>query len=358
MADTVFENPDGFFIANSYEIAQIKVNKIDDRGAYSVRLYLLTSNNPDLRIGLLVGGGWWIPTFRQFYVMPYLEFPNRTECSGWWKEEGSWSGLIVADDKIPIGSGKTCSGYKSTKDAPPNRQPKDHQPCKSVRVEGYGCFRKCTEWYEDDSRGTYYIRKRSDAFSIYRYLNSAEYSKTRKQPTSTKQEPKGILQSNSSPNFAGSWKGTVDNQPIEMVLWPKPNKHDQFRGVVYLPKHDCLMPAYLNKYDDQFVINFGNFKATGFKNNCMLNVASIKGSYKNNFNGSGAVTIDYSSDVLNLNTRSLCLGKPIAGTKTQKEIIINFRKTPASAKMLEIINNYKDKGIGRPDAKFLSEIIE
>ena len=74
--------------------------------------------------GKLDLGGWWYPSFQQFNLQQYIDFKEKPRCSGWSKD-GSWSPVIVADNSIPIGGEQTCSGFRLTQDAPPNRKPAD-----------------------------------------------------------------------------------------------------------------------------------------------------------------------------------------------------------------------------------------
>ena len=160
--------------------------------------------------------------------------------------------------------------------------------------------------------------------------------------------------SSSKPMFAGSWKGTVENELIEIVLWSSQNNDSSFGGFAYAPKRDCLMYASVRKGVSLFSISFGYNSIITRENNCMLNPSD--GPYSRNpFEVYGYATVNENSGVLNLKaTKIYYLGKKtVDGEKN-----IEFKRTPISSKMLEIINsdNKENRTLGKPDAKLLSEM--
>ncbi|MDY6880199.1 MAG: tetratricopeptide repeat protein, partial [Thermodesulfobacteriota bacterium] len=179
----------------------------------------------------------------------------------------------------------------------------------------------------------------------------------------------GYIQSNekkmsqsdvSKPKFAGSWETIVDNQRIEMVLWDKPNKKEQFYGIVYAPNHDCIMVAHLGKHKGKWRLDFGCREASDRKNNCTSN---IKGLNKDFFGGFGAAAMDTASDELTLKSNYFLLGYFVAGNvitapdgkKIKTKIGLRFKRKSISNELLEILKFYKLSG-GNPDQKFLDEI--
>ncbi len=167
----------------------------------------------------------------------------------------------------------------------------------------------------------------------------------------------------------GSWKAVVDNQPIELVLWPVSQNNKTLKGYFYIPRHDCVMPASLVKDMDQSAARYGklgdlalragSYFAKDRKNNCALNTSDLNGRYKNTFQAGGYLTVDEKIDGLNFETTGFYLGKCIACSKSKtapKKMDIKFRKAPVSSEMLNIINTFESSFSGKPDPGFLSEI--
>ncbi len=153
--------------------------------------------------------------------------------------------------------------------------------------------------------------------------------------------------------FTGSWKAEIDNQPIEVVLWPNRQK-TSFVGYVYAPKHDCLMYANVKKYEGQLLLNFGEHNANDRVNNCKLNTDSLDEKYKTTFQGGAFITINEGMDVINFKTTSLYLGKRVATSSS--ELNVDFVREPVSEKLLNILKTYNNRILGMADEEFLIEI--
>jgi len=116
------------------------------------------------------------------------------------------------------------------------------------------------------------------------------------------------------------------------------------------------MNASLSQEKSLYILNIIKTKDITRANNCMKNTASLRGPYKDNFQGSGYMTVNRTNKTLEYDVLDFYMGRKINvdGKK------IEFKKSPVSSKMLEFINgNDKiNKRIGKPEPELLSEMMK
>ena len=83
-----------------------------------------------------------------------------------WNKNGSWTNPFTASNNLSIG-GKTYSGFKLTRPAPPARKPAEKM-CIRVNADE-NCNITCTKWeYTKRAKnGVYLVKSKKDAFKIY-----------------------------------------------------------------------------------------------------------------------------------------------------------------------------------------------
>lgn len=339
-------NPSGYYYVYDDGISHISATRSGNKDNYSINHVIVSHKEKTLRPGSRAAVGKWYPSYQQFYNKQYITIPNRTECNQAAPGSASWSSVIIADDKIPIGNGQVCSGYRFTGQAPFERQPSE-RICVRYNIDK-NCGTECTQWRKrDPNQKGYLVKRKSDAIKLYRHFNGI---------VSAPAPSQNSRQSNDSTHtFDDSWSATFDGQTFELVLWPVPKKTDQFRGFMYYPLHDCLMTANLNKYGDNFNLHFVKAGAIDREKNCMLN-NDFRGVYKHTFKGNGKAEFRKAKGSFMAEIGFLTLGKPIAQPKDSKKVNLHFRRTKASAKMLELIEAHGPQSVGLPEADFLTRI--
>ncbi len=156
----------------------------------------------------------------------------------------------------------------------------------------------------------------------------------------------------STPKFAGSWKGVIEEQAVEIVLWPSPNSGNFFYGVAYVPQYDCLLWANIRKGPSLYQLSLIKNAITR-NNNCMLNTGDLNGRYKKAFQAGGYVSIDKHSGILKFAATNLYLCRKIVDGEKD----INFKRSPISSKMLELINSDGIINVNvKLDTKLLPEV--
>lgn len=167
IADTKLSNPDGLFHVQEDGIMEIDVFERDEKGDYSLVMYVVANKNHNLYPGRLVFGGWWYPSSQQFYLHNYSDFGegNKRICNSW-NKNGSWTNSFTVSNNLSIG-GKTYSGFKLTRNAPPERKPEE-RVCLIVSADE-NCNITCAKWgYPKGSKnGVYLVKSKKDAFKIY-----------------------------------------------------------------------------------------------------------------------------------------------------------------------------------------------
>ncbi|MBW2737828.1 MAG: hypothetical protein JRE64_03045 [Deltaproteobacteria bacterium] len=165
-------------------------------------------------------------------------------------------------------------------------------------------------------------------------------------------------QSVSPAALTGAWRGTFDNQEIELVLWTRRDQTDRVEGYFYLFKHNCLMGAMGLYSENRFRIFFGKGLARDRKYNCMLNTEGFNDPNQFEFGGDGFV-VNAASDAVTYDFKELILGEEIISKNSSsaaglKQIV--FKKMPLSPEMFEILKNYRNLDLGKPDAGTLAEM--
>lgn len=346
------ENPDGFYEVDAHKILSIKAAKEKRGKVYSVKKYVVKSNTGIHTPGQLLKQGYWFASREQFYTEYVMIFEKRQKCSGGYDKSYAYSWYVVPDDRIPLGNGETCTGYKMINQAPPGRLP-DKQICLKVKIPPYLCTPRCVKWGENRYHPVYYVRDRSTAFRIFQYLNSSGYTPAaadrkfvmRERPLKEKNPIKLPAFTGFRSNFIGIWKGRIANQAIELVLWANPKINYNPSGVAYLPECNCLMMATFNKDENGYALIFDKNFETYPEHNC-------QGSKTQRFAGLGYITLNKTFDTITFRVRKFYLGKEIIKDWTN----VTLKRSLADKRMVEILKNYNSRIIGKPNPAFIATI--
>lgn len=153
-------------------------------------------------------------------------------------------------------------------------------------------------------------------------------------------------------SLQGAWAASIDGKEAQLALWPHERPGYGLRGYLYIANHDCLMPAHVFSFDDEFAFGFA---ARGMSNrpaNCDRNLMVAVPV----FEGDGTITLPPDTDEFTAHMRELIIGTSLIPVETQEPVTITFRRVRPTDEFLDILTNYKHLYRPGPSQAFVSEL--